>query len=435
MTMAILPVWIIMALIGSSGAPVDSVSLLDPEDYFQTRSIDVKVDKLIELAGKDPSDGRTQIAQLLAIRWLGEHAAEAKKDKSVRPLLEQIAAGKKAQDSQGFAKEYAERALALFDGKTPPVRTLPENSMREALAWFPEGASYFGGIDMRGSGEKLLDDDALRKLLSRNVPPMARQEIYKAVDSLGNLRIDRISFAYRPDANNERKDQIYIRVTGKGDPKRVAAFFRELQNGAVKEDKGPKGLALLLIEGDMPPVVAIAGDSDIVFAGYEHNSEKHQEVMQRVLDIIKDGKPSIVTSVADLKKVPANACGLLMGDVPERTKRTIAAEVLPALPRRLQLDATRGKDIVLRVQATMDNADDAKKLADKVEELKKQGSEGLKMLPPQIKIKQETIDLLTKALSSLKVEPKAADISGGLTIPGALLKALPQTLEELLKKS
>src|SRR5687767_3990502 len=97
----------IVLLAGSGGlASNDLVSLVQAEDYFKVRNIAVSADKMAELAGKDPADGKTQVQQLLAIRWLGENAADTKKADGARALLEQIAAGKKAQDPHGFARGH-----------------------------------------------------------------------------------------------------------------------------------------------------------------------------------------------------------------------------------------------------------------------------------------------------------------------------------------
>src|SRR5262245_31213657 len=249
---------LIVMLFGASGVSTDSVALLDAADYFKSRAIEVKVDKLLDVAGKDPTDGKTQVAQLLAIRWLGEHPDEAKKDRNTRALLEQIAGGKKAQDPQGFAREYAQRALAQLDGKTHPPQKLPENSLLDALSWFPERSSYFGAIDVRGAGEKSFDEAAVRKIVSANMTPIVREQVFKFVDKIGNVRLDRISFAHSPEPKAEGKAQIYIRISGKGDPQRVASIFKDLLKGAaVKQEKPIKDRPVILIQGEEPPVIAI----------------------------------------------------------------------------------------------------------------------------------------------------------------------------------
>jgi hypothetical protein len=116
------------ALIGGGGGSLELVSMIDAERYFRMRGMAVSAEQLEALAGKDPSDGKKQIAQLLAIDWLGDHPREGR---TARTTLQQIAEARKAQDPHGFAREHALRALARIDGKTVPdgVR-LPPGSLR-----------------------------------------------------------------------------------------------------------------------------------------------------------------------------------------------------------------------------------------------------------------------------------------------------------------
>src|SRR5207244_7392490 len=109
----------------SSGPNHDLLALVRAEDYFQARNIAVKAGDLVKLAEKEPADGKAQVRQLLAIRWLGEHPAETKKADGARAALEDIAASRRARDPQGFAKLYARQALARLDGKPVPVAATP----------------------------------------------------------------------------------------------------------------------------------------------------------------------------------------------------------------------------------------------------------------------------------------------------------------------
>ena len=102
---------ILFFLMPLSGNSVDDiVTLLPAEDYFQSRRIDTTIEKMMELAAKEPVDGKSSIQQLLALRVLGDDPAKVKKANGFAghlQILKEIAAGEKAQDKQGFAKEYA----------------------------------------------------------------------------------------------------------------------------------------------------------------------------------------------------------------------------------------------------------------------------------------------------------------------------------------
>lgn len=69
----------LLAILLGTGTSTDLASLVPAEDYFRVRGIAVSVEKLVELAGTEPKDGKTQIQQLLALRLLGEDAAKVKK--------------------------------------------------------------------------------------------------------------------------------------------------------------------------------------------------------------------------------------------------------------------------------------------------------------------------------------------------------------------
>src|SRR5207248_2310639 len=110
----------------------DVLAAVDPVHYFAARQIDVPTDQMARLAGGTPKDAKTQVMQLLALRYLAEKSdklKQADKYAEYRRLLEEVAAGKTAQDAQGFAKEYAAIVLARLDGKAlaaPPAPKLQD---------------------------------------------------------------------------------------------------------------------------------------------------------------------------------------------------------------------------------------------------------------------------------------------------------------------
>src|SRR5215472_8383497 len=138
-----------LVLLGSTASSPthDLVSLIRAEDYFKARNITIKPEQMVSLALKEPADGKTQVQQLLAIRWLGENPAAAKKAEGARAALEQLAAGKKAQDPQGFARLYARQALARLDGQAVPVMAAPAKSAREGCAWFSADTNVVAAVE------------------------------------------------------------------------------------------------------------------------------------------------------------------------------------------------------------------------------------------------------------------------------------------------
>lgn len=428
---------VFLMLAGTGNMPHDVVSVIDADDYFRSRQIAVKVADLVPLAEKEPKDGKAQIAQLLALRWLGEHPDQVKKDAKAREALEQIAAGKKGQDPVGFAREYAQEALALVEGKPAPKPTpLPEDSVRgDALKWFPNDAAFFGAIDLRPAGEvKSTKGKPLFSRLLKIIPPREREEMYKFVDGVGNIRLDRVSFAYSPNPAERQKGRIYIRYTGLADRKGLAEFIKSnLRDSNLEYRKGPKGEVITVIHSPKnPPAFAFIGDTDLIMAGYDGNADAI-EVVDDALDVRAGKKPSLVTGpFADkLKKVPALASGLIMGDLPEDIRRDLTRSDSPfkAAPRSFDVYMTRDKELDIHFHATMADQADAKAFAESVDQLKKTAVAGLKALPPQIKIKPESLDLLTKTLEAIKAEPKDSSVTGGVQIPDKVFAVLEDLME------
>ena len=112
---------LILLFVSGGAASTDLAGVLPAQTYFKSRSIEINVDKAVELAGHDPVDGKTQIAQLVALRYLEEETAKLKSSPNYQAhlqLLTAIAAGTRSQDPQGFAKEYAGRVLTRHGGKS-----------------------------------------------------------------------------------------------------------------------------------------------------------------------------------------------------------------------------------------------------------------------------------------------------------------------------
>ncbi|MBV9123252.1 MAG: hypothetical protein JO112_07845 [Planctomycetes bacterium] len=437
--MAFASVWVFLFLLGSGHFGNDLLSVINAEDYFKARQVEVKAPDLITLAAKAPADAKTQVAQLLAIRWLGEHPEEAKKEAKVHDTLAQIAQGKIAQDAEGFAQDYARRALARLDGQPPPRSpALPENSMTEALAWFPVQASLFGAIDLRSASEaKASDQAAFRDLVSQLIPERERGLLYGFAETVGNLRLDRVAMAYAGDPVASLKSRVYLRFTGKGHRKWLGDFVRQnLTGGEIKEEKDPQGQPLTLISSEKTaPAYALIGDTELIMAGHEGN-ENALEVVREVLAVRAGRTPGIAKgSFADqLKQVPSQAAGLVMGDLPPDMQREFTGGPVRVLPHQVMITLIKGETLTLHFQGTMDKAEDAQAFADGVNQLKDKGVEALQNLPPEIKIKPDSLRLLTQTLEEVNMEAKGTTVSMTLEIEGEALKALHNLVIDIIKQ-
>jgi hypothetical protein len=444
-----LPFQVLFFLIFNGGGGAnDLVSLLDADNYFKSRGIEVSLDKMVEQAGKEPVDAKTQIEQLLSIRVLSEDPDIAKTDKRVVPLLEQIASGKKYQDKLGFAKEYAGRALARIKGKAPPVRSMPKDATTDALRWFPEQSTMVGSLDLRSTTKVARDNSKqLRLALKKMMPDLLEKELFKFAVNVGNVRLDSISFAYQHDAANPRAGRLYFRVTGLANHKDLADYFRNVLPPSVqiKERKGPKDEPITVFEFKNQhdaPAFALVGDTDLAFAVYPDrgNPGNHSlELLDGILEI-RAGKKANVTKgplAAALKKVPPTAFALFTGELTEDLRAGMLGPFSPfkAAPKAMHAEAVRSdKEIGIHLHFTMLNADDAKTFHTDLEGLKEKAIAELKNLPARIQISEKSVKTLTKALEGIKLKATGTSVTGGGTATQETSRAFLELIEKSIRR-
>lgn len=434
---------LIMGLLGAGGTRTnDLVSLMDAKDYFAYHKIETTPERMTEVAGAKPTSPAARIQQLLAIRWLGRHAAETKKSTAARKTLEKIAAGKEAQDRFGFASEYARTALARVEGKPIPLkRPVPADSVSQrALSWFPDSATLFGALDLRRGGEvKDLDISPLRTFLLKQVPAREKEQLYEGIDKLGNIRLDRISFAHVTDASDKQKNRMFVRVTGLGSHRALLNMIQPLVLiGGVKLDerKGAKGEAITVLDmGNSGGAIAIVGDTDVLIAGYEGNGQGI-DVINQALDVRAGKKDSIVKgSFADaLKDVPAGANGLLMGDLPDevRNELTGAGSPFKAVPKTISAVLTRGKVLEIKAEGVMASADDATTLADNIVKLKTMGLAMIGKIPPKVGVTPSQAKLLRQAIESVTAKADKDSVKANVRIPAKAMEAFSNLVVKYL---
>src|SRR5262249_38704189 len=110
------------------------------------------------------------------------------------------------EDKYHFAQEYARRALAALDGQRPARPRTAENSLRQALEWFPEETTWACAVDVgvcwanrpfriqpppgADPASPVQKPFALDLSLIRGEH---QEEIYQAAERVGNVRLDRIA--------------------------------------------------------------------------------------------------------------------------------------------------------------------------------------------------------------------------------------------------
>jgi hypothetical protein len=428
----------LVLLLGGKDAPPDLATLIDANAYFQARNLPVSPDKLADLAAADPKDGKTQIAQLLALRKLAEDAKEIKQAKNFGDILrtvEEIAAGQKAQDPQGFAADYARRAaLALGSDKVKvkPAGTPEEYVRRDALAWFPASAKLVGAISCLPETEPAPSGGKELRELARFIVPRNEERFFDVADKLGNLRLDRFAVAYTPDLKDRHRSRIYFRFTGKGDPARLLGFLKESEPALVtKEQKGFRGQRITLAHvPDRAPGYLLIGDSELIIAGFEGGPREAKvnqlELVEEMLAVRAGKGDSALTGklAGELKKLPAKAAAVAAGELPEPMRENFTRMGLAGVPTAFRASLERSKaGATLHWEGRCADADAAAKFNEELGRIRKLGLEFLKE-----KKELQSAASLTRALESIKTEVKGTRVTGTVTVPREALQALPALL-------
>jgi hypothetical protein len=410
---------LMLLILSGGGTNTDLAALLPAQSYFQSRGIDISIDKAAALAAKDPVDGKTQIAQLVALRYLAEESAKLKGAPDYaqhRRLLTAIAVGKQAQDPQGFAKEYAAQVLAKLDGVKPLAVTAP-SPRDDSFLWFPANASLLGAFDARLARGATAPKSNLVEMF-KLFPPKILNTTYDVVEKIGNVRIDRIAFAYVDGPKDQHMGEIYIRITGKANPAWLLDGLRE-QKMSTKTSKGPAGetVTKVFMQNQAPGVFLMIGDSEIVIAGYQKVQADHEGLLDKVLQR-RDGKLEHASAgllKGELAKIPAKACGLLVGTLPAETSMGTPFPI-PVMISGHILRAPNALDVNLA--GSMANGDDAIQLVKALSQIRQQGIDGLKQFQgAPMQLPGLEIGPMIQMLESLQVEAQGSTTNMRLLLP------------------
>jgi hypothetical protein len=424
---------LMLAIMTGGTSSTDLIALVQPKHYFQYREWEPSIEKMVDLAFEEPKDAKTQIAQLTALRWLADESEALKKSPKYadqRKMIEAIAQGKKAQDPEGFAKDYANRVLMKLDNAKPAAMK-PQPFRDDSLAWFPADATLAGAVDLVQARQATGDADAIKQLL-KFMQDREKKMMYGFIEKSGNIRLDRLSFAYT-DAGRD-KSKFYVRATGKGNQEWIVDMIKAMDNRnelGFKTTKDDKGIAITQIQegNNRPPVVMLVGNTDMLLVGYANNAGKQEELVDEVLAARSKKKANVtVGALKDrLGKIPDKAISFLVGGVPEEMKQGLAFTFNP-VPSNITAHVERAQQgLDVHVETTSANADDGGKLVKKIADLRKDGIKGLQdeMQQPQ-RAGQPPIPFqaLINLMESLQVQGKDDKVQVQVFVPDGLIREL-----------
>lgn len=421
---------LMLALMSGGYYTADVVTLIQPKHYFQNRQIEISVDRAIDYASDDPKTPKTQIVQLTALRYLSDESEALKKSPKVaghRKVLEEIAAGKKAADPQGFAQDYANRVLLKLDSaKQPAAKITPLRD--SALSWFPAEATLAMAVDLQFARDPGFGANDPLKGLLKLMPEREKKEMYDYLERSGNIRLERIAFAtdYR-EKREERK--MYLRFTGKANHDWVHDMIKSMARNEQFDTKQWKdnGTQITQLKGKFSPAIVLVGNTDIIVTGFDNPRAQDVDLVDEVMAARAGKKPNAATGAlkARVAKVPEKAVAFLVGNVPDELKREFGF-ILNPVPSNVTAYVERvqqGLDV--QVETALTNAEDADKLVQKVGALRKQGIDELKKamqmpLPPGFPM--VPFQSMINVLDTLQVQSTKEQVNVRVFVPDTLIR-------------
>lgn len=410
-------------LISSGGAMPDAVSIFPTRDYFKMRGIETTPAKLIELAGQDPTTPKAQIQQLMALRLL---AQERKADPAGMEILRAIAAGRKANDKQGFAQQYAQKALLAMEGK----RWMEPESKEKAaagIAWFPADAALVGAVDFRLARIPGVPAAPAEPVLWRFIPEKEKRQIlekvFEVLESTGNVAIYRGAFAMAPGDKGFDNPRVYTRISGKCNTAWIVDTVKRMTPAAFEEATGPNGekYHALHIHGDIS--LALLEEGEFLFVGGPRVRDA-KSMLDEVFQVRAGKKDSALKGKISKElfaKIPQNAIGFFAMETPDDVKRQLPLGPDIGVPDKVILFMTPAlKALDIQAEGVMGTEENAKAAVKAIFATREEAIQAVKKaggLAPGL-----DTGALIKLLESVQVEGKGRSVHVRLLVAEDLMR-------------
>jgi hypothetical protein len=313
-------------------------------------------------------------------------------------------------------------------------------------------------VDLKAFGFLHLDDEWARAALRLALPAGAETKL--TTDTLGRVRIDKVSMAYYPGSKPENS-RGYLRLKGLiwDGRKRVIDCIREATAGKVQVEEVDKKW---LPGGDKP--VRVSGPELPFALGLLHDHTHHTAFLARSLhrnsedpqhlmaleqlpwfdrtngprpsedDLLFGSNPPWLQ--AALKEIPPDVCGLFIGEIPYEWRNLLTRELgLRRCPRSFVVHLRReGDGVVLSLRLNPETAGEELILQQDLEKWCRRGLDDLQYRWfPTLRQEPQALALLGQTLRIVRWEAKFLRWEGNpgswcvqtrVPIPGPTWKAL-----------
>jgi len=353
--------------------------------------------------------GDKGIRRLMAVRTLGE-----RKIKQALPQLRELTGSK-----DPFLAEYAKRAVAQIEGKsyTPPMPTADQ--LEQDLWMMPAKMAIVGRV--RVSGGQTFD---IAKMI-QNLPAQLRgmmqgpqlqqmtqemnQQILMVANTLGNARVDAVTFAISGDAGPDGGFAVVV-IRGLCDMNKLKATLKA-QAGLEFDKRQGMDFALIEKEGSL----ALVSNDRMAFI---YGPDQQKVPMETILSSLKDGQGTLNQNT-ELAKLIKSV------NKPENTT-WIAGRPTDSLKKEEPFDRVESfavtmqesKDLMkFKLDAVGTTADMTKQTVDEINQGLKEAKEQLKDPNAAGMMPKEMTDLLNsiKVSHSDKQWSVSGQMKGGMT--------------------
>jgi hypothetical protein len=430
--------WFFLLLLGQTGPASDLLWIIDADQYFVDQSIKPDARAMLELGGRQPRDAQSEVAQLLAIRWLGEHHAV-----DAIPLLRKLVEQRPDSPFAVFARDYARQALALMDNRIESASGRSWQDLRSSLRWFPREMTFALAFDLTARwATKPCQSQAFQWVVDAFLKDAGSQiALARFANNVGNIRIERIALSQTSTKEGSQSDTM-IRVTGQWHRDRLSRYLAILtESPPFWERRVSAGVPVTLYVLGQGCIVALIGDQDLVLVNY-WSPEKSLMALQHLLAAREGKAPGILAGplAASLRADCRDADGIVVGRVPRELGDEMSQGLGPikVVPDELTVRFRVKNDIHVDFQARMKNAQDAAAAVEQVASYRIEQMAALRKLSAT-----EAAASLLQAVGTIKVHPDGTLIRMSAQIPrdspwavGEVMEArFTQALESGLRKT
>jgi hypothetical protein len=318
----------------------------------------------------------------------------------------------------------------------------PAPFWRNALEWFPAGATLFGAADLTALGSFNQNDEWKHAVLRLTLPEQARKKLTS--ETIDNIRIDGVSLAYYTDPDPE-KSQGIVQLEGQVAGGRIINFLHDALPKNLQVEERVTGKSARVSGPELPFAVGLLEDRRLVLArsmNSDYKESHHRKVLERIpsFDFSSDKPRPWVNLLAGnnppwfrtaLGEIPPDACGLFVGQVPTAWRKVLAERLrFRTCPSTFVCYLKReGDGVALSLSFGVESAGAAQTLTDDLEKWRRQGLDGLRAeLPP---LNDEALAILGKTLETLRWEanPFNRRVDTRVFIPNQTVRALWKSVE------